>query len=122
MDSIRMTQQERNIEIALMLGWRKYEGLNPKFNNTFETKGNGKIFNLCVDVLLFHSDWKWLMEAVEFVKKIAGISMVTGPTKGAACAIHLDNLESISGQADTLEEATFMAISDFAKKFNKKEI
>jgi len=80
-----MTQQEiqeRNQEIALMLGfkyknqskaWAKY----PLDNNSFlSLKGWISMYNL-----KFHSDWNWLMEAVKFIKKNIRTSNNTSDAK-----------------------------------------
>lgn len=133
-----MTQeeiQERNKQIALMLGaytkqmmgldaWLLEEDeLNLSFG-LFDEKlfsNNGGSGWLIKD-LKFHSDWNWLMEAVEFVRKTSGISMVEGPVKQPTCVIHLGNLRALSGQSNTLKESVFIAVSDFAKLYNDEKL
>jgi len=69
--------QERNKEIALMLGGYKCSKISeqyelPKFM-TFPPKGRSNLCHTAKVCLLedmqFHSDWNWLMESVEFIKK-----------------------------------------------------
>ena len=75
-----------------------------------------------VERLCFHLDWNWLMIAVEFIKKTSGIAMVDGPFKKPTFVIHLSNLRAVSGQANTLKEAVFIAVSDFAKLYNEQKL
>lgn len=117
-----MTQQEiqdRNKDIALMLGalsknmdwgWMlEDDELNLSFDifneKIFSNDGGSgwKIQNL-----KFHSDWNWLMEAV---KKILSIESEDD------C---LETYYTIIDQIPDIE-AVFLAVSDFAKKFNNKE-
>jgi hypothetical protein len=92
-----MTQQEiqdRNKEIALMLGLHHDE--------------EAVIFNMTAytwDMLRFHSDWNWLMEAVTKV-----YSLIT-PTD----SIKHDLIQKV-GRVQ--KEAVFIAVSDFAKYWN----
>jgi len=87
-----MTQQEiqeRNKQIALMLGaeiQNKLERIyidkmidneltfhNMSANlNSYEWNGTTNIHYISFDMLQFHSDWNWLMEAVEFIEKLGG--------------------------------------------------
>jgi hypothetical protein len=101
-----MTQQEiqeRNEQIALMLGM--------KIEGTYIT--NWKEFNSLLhsieDTLKFHSDWNWLMEAIQFLQK---------------------HFESKDRYWTTIEryplysniEDVFVVVSDFAKLYNNKEL
>jgi hypothetical protein len=112
-----MTQQERNVEIVNMLGWIKKGNLYaPSVNDFF------------VEELTFHSDWNWLMEAVEFVEKLGyesllGSSEYYYPGKGMR---HIqsfikDNI-TIYQESKDKKEAVFIAVSDFAKQYNNKEL
>jgi hypothetical protein len=116
--------QERNVQIALMLGWIPYEGLNPRWRNSFETNGNSEIFNKVVETLKFHSDWKWLMEAVDFIEDLSIIASVH--IERQTCYIWKSsedsNFESIEITAQSKQEATFIAVSDFAKLYNEEEL
>lgn len=107
--------QQRNEQIALMLG---LEEAGPGFPSGYFYKENYYHY----EDLQFHSDWNWLMEAVEFVKKTSGISMVQGPVKKPTCVIHLGDLKALSGQSNTLKEAVFIAVSDFAKLYNERKL
>jgi hypothetical protein len=110
-----MTQQEiqeRNEQIALMLGSEKkndgqfdywiYDHLNYdplKIMGSSWVSGNFE----------FHSDWNWLMEAIQFLQK---------------------HFESKERYWTTIErypiysniEDVFKVVSDFAKHYNNKEI
>jgi hypothetical protein len=110
-----MTQQEiqqRNQQIALMLGWYKE-------NNTWKVleKFRGGFISKDKDSnLQFHSDWNWLMEAVEFIE-----------SKGYEIGIFANRVEIITTIEEnrvyetggkTKKEAVFIAVSDFARQFN----
>lgn len=129
-----MTQQEikeRNEQIALMLGWIPYEGLNPRWRNSFETNGNSEIFNKVVETLKFHSDWNWLMEVVEFIRlknwsydMYCPSSINEKDSDGEFECNFWDkiNPEVIGRSKTSLKEAVFLAVSDFAKLYNNKEL
>ena len=93
-----MTQQEiqeRNKEIALMLG-DEYEHS-------------------------YHLDWNWLMEAVEFIEK----NNYTFIIEDKHCYYyHYKQFlrESKSGIGKSKKEAVFIAVSDFAKLYNDKTL
>jgi hypothetical protein len=107
-----MTQQEiqeRNKQIALMLGkkeqleyWKQWVDIESK--------------------LKWHSDWNWLMEAVEFIEKSADWSLE---------CLHIDNkvifqvmvpLGNINIVLEDKKEAVFIAVSQFAKLYNNKQL
>jgi len=112
-----MTQkeiQERNKQIALM------RVMN---NDAFLLEQNIKASTgLCH--LKFHSDWNWLMEAVEFIEKIGEtdkhygtlVDITTTYIKIGKITIDL-KLTLISKI-----EAVFIAVSDFAKLYNEKKL
>jgi|LakMenEpi03Aug12_release.lakeMendotaPanAssembly.Ray.scaffolds.fasta_scaffold1662909_2 hypothetical protein len=107
-----MTQQEiqeRNKQIVLMLGgeYRRNESLS------FEPKGRWYIpqfpdaqqdYNL-----KFHSDWNWLMEAVEFIANYYSDKEIP--------SVHLLNMPIFAPK-----EAVFFAVSDFAKLYNENKL
>jgi hypothetical protein len=96
-----MTQeeiQERNKQISLMLGWKEsfahkvdqygyyqcVEGYSTPWKNTLdeqavEYQSDKNAF--AIEDLQFHSDWNWLMEAVEFIKKNIRLSTDTENAK-----------------------------------------
>lgn len=121
-----MTQQEiqeRSEQIALMLGYVNTTPADKDFNIFEYPTKFGAIPKMIETMSMkFHSDWNWLMEAVEFVKKTSGISMVQGPVKKPTCVIHLGDLKALSGQSNTLKEAVFIAVSDFAKLYNERKL
>jgi hypothetical protein len=117
-----MTQQEiqeRNEQIALMLGM--------KIEGTYIT--NWKEFNSLLhsieDTLKFHSDWNWLMEAVSFINKTHNQN---NPHRDLAYTIKYllnggwwgENQIPRRVLSDT--EQLFLAVSDFAKLYNNKEL
>jgi hypothetical protein len=122
-----MTQQEiqeRNKQIALMLGM--------KIEGTYIT--NWKEFNSLLhsieDTLKFHSDWNWLMEAVEFIEKQKmEVSIIQNEcsiidTEKAEKEENPFMIEPIAKcyDGETKLEAVFIAVSDFAKLYNNKEL
>lgn len=147
--------EERNKEIALMLGLKPVTG---PYKGSFTTtdKTDNHFFNFFVEQLYsggwyaypkFDSDWNWLMEAVEFIKSLKetkgncegncymvtrfniGINSVlisyeNGDLYDSICIGHTDNGKYFKnvGDVDTVKEAVFIAVSDFAKKYNNKEI
>ena len=127
----RQEIQERNRQIALMLGGYKCSEISeqyelPKFM-TFPPKGKSNLCHTAKVCLLenmqFHSDWSWLMEAVEFIERLSVHHMVE--TNRSSCVIY--NGKSIITanyfKADkTKTEAVFIAVSDFAKLYNNKEL
>ena len=127
-----MTQQEiqeRNKQIALMLGM--------KIEGTYIT--NWKEFNSLLhsieDTLKFHSDWNWLMEAVEFIEeKLKLKTVISNMGFGinnqyininrdvSIIDETIDNPSKIMGKSSNKKEAVFIAVSDFAKLYNNKEL
>jgi len=122
-----MTQQEiqeRNKQIALMLGWHQ----NPnKFNFWV---GDDKLVSKDSFVetrdLTFHSDWNWLMEAVEFIESLNNGSCYSIKIVNNKCEIFIntqyalayDKHLSVFQKLDCKKEAVFIAVSDFAKYWN----
>ena len=136
-----MTQQEiqdRNKEIALMLDLNHDEEV--------------VIFNMhsySWDMLRFNSDWNWLMEAVEFIKKNIRLSSNTSDAKVGEYFIDewefnvkkfyirliqwtgtgwkmfdkdLSIFYIIGVNCQSEKEAIFLAVSDFAQKFNNNKL
>jgi hypothetical protein len=115
-----MTQQEiqeRNKQIALMLGkkeqleyWKQWVDIESK--------------------LKWHSDWNWLMEAVDFIEKQKmEVSIIQNEcsiidTEKAEQEENPFMIEPVAKcyDGETKKEAVFIAVSDFAKKFNNKEL
>jgi len=56
---------------AEFLGWKKFNGLNMRYKDSYETnKVNfGEMVYFKHD-LKFHSDWSWIMEVVEAIEKL----------------------------------------------------
>jgi hypothetical protein len=71
------------------------------------------------DYLLFHSDWNWLMEAVEFIEK----RNYTFIIEDKHCYYYKQFLrEAKSGIGKSKKEAVFLAVSDFAKLYNEEKL
>ena len=108
--------QERNKQIALMLGWYHedyiWKMLKP-FRDGFisETK----------DVeLQFHTDWNWLMEAVEFVES-RGYEIDIFANCVEICTTPDEDYVS-EAVGKTKKEAVFLIVSDFAKLYNENKL
>jgi hypothetical protein len=112
-----MTQQEiqeRNKQIALMLGWtlKSYPTyISSPFHSrsVWWSPGTTKTFCCIEGEEFFHSDWTWLHEAAEKVYSL------TNPSD----SIRHDIIH-ILGRSH--KEAVFIAVSDFAKLYNEKKI
>lgn len=135
-----MTQQEiqdRNKEIAKMLGfyeiieWFKtdsdaipyYKGTCyylGREGNTWSCGSSDKneVEKHLLDTLRFHSDCNWLHEVVEFIEK-SKYDVVTAKN---SCGIWTGGKCHVDCKGTTKKEAVFIAVSDFAKKFNNKEL
>lgn len=118
--------QERNEQIALMLG-AIYSSYAEAWGFGNAKNIGSKMFDRVIyeDViqaerfekeLKFHSDWNWLMEAVEFIE-----------SKGYEIGIFANRVEIITTIEEnrvyetggkTKKEAVFIAVSDFARQFN----
>jgi hypothetical protein len=128
-----MTQQEiqqRNQQIALMLGWERH---NHGSYFTW-TKQNSKD-HFYESILQFHSDWNWLMEAVEFICNTLGHRKYSYSHEDHSRCVFTDmailhqthdfgggNIVIDSGTQNTEKEAVFIAVSDFAKLYNDKKL
>jgi hypothetical protein len=119
--------QERNKQIALMLNIKieqcypenkdyKQHGIVYTLEKEF-AKNVNSIF-LGVSELKFHSDWNWLMEAVEFIDKSRYDIIIARQS----CSIWTGGTCHIDGKSVFKKEAVFIAVSDFAQKFNDKEL
>jgi len=140
-----MTQQEiqeRNKQIALMLGAEIQNKLKRIYIdkmidnestfhnmsvdlNTYEWNGTKNIHYIPFDMLQFHSDWNWLMEAVEFIDKLNNYFI---QIEEKSCYVYdiskFDNSQTnafIIKDGKTKKEAVFIAVSDFAKLYNNKQ-
>jgi hypothetical protein len=106
--------QERNKQIALMLGYK--------------TTWLDKLFYTWKCRFLY--DWNLLMETVEFIEKFKiEISIIKNEcsiidTEKAELEENPFMIEPISKcfDAETKKEAVFIAVSDFAKLYNNKEL
>jgi hypothetical protein len=89
--------------------------------NTYEWNGTTNIHYIPFDMLQFHSDWNWLMEAVEFIEKI-DMSKFRVDICGKIVKIDTSNEEIVWTSTTFKKEAVFIAVSDFAKRYNNKEL
>lgn len=139
-----MTQQEiqeRNKDIALMLDWKEYKPENNWFWGKKEMtyyKGFDKVTWTTPRVYMkffeFHSDWRWLMDAVEFIEKLEydfhGKIIVF--THGNNCTIQGSKLVTTTENfhpaifldyyGTDKKEAVFLAVAQFAKLYNNKQL
>ena len=119
-----MTQQEiqdRNKEIAIMLGWSYVSSVDVK-NGTYDSSVKAgwyskipKVIHIKINNhlykgrghndLRFHSDWNRLIEAVEFI---------------LLDCMKKDDMESYHSIVDQIPDIkdTFTYVSDFAKTYN----
>jgi hypothetical protein len=134
-----MTQQEiqeRNKEIALMIGKKLIS--EDEFNMLGEhsyTGENSKTDWGIIEYLSYHRDWNWLMEAVEFIENKLKLETVISNmgfgsnnqyiniNRGVSIVDEtIDNPSKIMAKSSTKKEAVFIAVSDFAKLYNNKEL
>jgi hypothetical protein len=136
-----MTQeeiQERNKQIALMLG-KKYQNnkIVIHYNNICGVNPTGETWQDC----LYHSDWNWLMEAVEFIesKIIYTIKIISTPTISQRWYMYtvqiyntrsatlltqgekIIEIQSLYHKNQSKKETVFIAVSDFAKILNENK-
>jgi hypothetical protein len=155
--------QERNKQIALMLGADVQDILERIYIdkmidaelifhnvsvslNSYEWNGTTNIHYIPFDMLQFHSDWSWIMEAVEFIENLKFNNTVctNAPVivdiKQKSCYIYIsadidkDTKLPKNGKyyywstgklpifSETKKEAIFIAVSNFAKLYNEKKI
>lgn len=132
-----MTKEKRNLEIGKMIGmifehgyvinWKDYLYLMSNFEESPR----------------FHSDWKWLMEAVDFIEKLDltdehySWEDDEGKTRNNFKCLSVDIERNRCYIDEELEldpphcvvqyvgenklDATFMCVSDFAKIFNERK-
>ena len=104
--------QERNKQIALMLGGYKCSKISEQYElpklMTFPPKGNS---NLChtakvcmLEDMQFHADWNWLHEAVQFLYK----------------EMYWTGIERYRLYSEI--ESVFVMISGLAKLYNEKKL
>jgi hypothetical protein len=122
--------QDRNKEIALMLGWEQYKDSKERwFEHWKPNTMLEKPWSNRVERLEFDSDYNWLMEALEFIRLLNW-------SYDMYCPSNTDNSDEefecnfwdkinpeIEGRSkNSLKEAVFIAVSDFAKLHNNKEL
>jgi hypothetical protein len=124
--------QERNKQIAVMLGWNEAtleyklrwcavpteERLNRLDQDDVPILMKENKDPLWSSSLLWHSDWNWLMEAVEFIEKVYNNQPIYFGHKN--CVIF--SPKTIKSKGKDKKEAVFIAVSDFAKLYNEKKL
>jgi hypothetical protein len=108
--------KERNKQIALMLDLNHDE--------------EAVVFNMhsySWDMLIFHKDWNWLMEAVDFIENDLKESYNVDIVNKNQCEIVKNGEEYISGYGfdtinNTKKEAVFIAVSNFARIYNENKL
>ena len=131
--------QERNKQIALMLGWKeatleyklkwcavpteeRLNRLNQEYVPILMKENQDPLWN---SSLLWHSDWNWLMEAVEFINKT---HKENNPYRDLHYTIGYllhggwwgDN--RIPERLLSDKTQLFLAVSDFAKLYNEGKL
>jgi hypothetical protein len=118
--------QERNKQIALMLGWKEtsahkrdqygyyqcVEGYSTPYRNTLDTQAVEYQYDknaFATGDLQFYSDWNWLMEAIQFLQR------------------HFESKERSWTSIEryplyTDIETVFVLVSDFAKHYNEGKL
>jgi hypothetical protein len=124
--------QERNKQIALMLGWKEEQpGSWFKVTDSVNYVVYSEHNNYPHKGLPFHRDWNWLMEeAVEFIKNQKAensehyLFSINDESENVFIINHLaENTYVIQIPIrDSLKEAVFIAVSDFAKLYNDKKL
>jgi hypothetical protein len=116
--------QERNNQIALMLGWKITDGIISYIPE--ESSFQHEVGYSASGFLQFHSDWSWLMESVEFIDKLSNYFI---QIEEKSCYVYdiskFDNSQTnafIIKDGKTKKEAVFIAVSDFAKLYNEKKL
>jgi hypothetical protein len=136
MDMTPQEIQERNKQIALMLGGYKCSEISLLGSQYFHLKYRKRVCLL--EDMQFHSDWNWLMESVEFIEKLKfntkacihcnndRVYLKTYPTEYSHSARFTSITDSKVNFCYALEptkkEAVFIAVSDFAKLYNEKKL
>ena len=111
--------ERRNSDIALMLGYVNTTPTDKDFNIFEYPTKFGEIPKMIETMSMrFHSDWNWLMEAVEFIEKVYNNQPIYFGHKN--CVIF--SPKTIKSKGKDKKEAVFVAVSDFAQKFNNKEL
>jgi hypothetical protein len=113
---------KRNSDIALMLRWDS----NKRQTEFYPPHQFGGIKDL--DELMFHLDWNWLMDAVEFIESKGYESLLGGseyyyPEKDMRYiqSFIKDDI-TIYHESKDKKQAVFTAVSDFAKQFNENKL
>jgi hypothetical protein len=135
--------QERNEQIAIMLGYKLVTPDMRRNPSSWYIKGNPSSYwqkdypdkqdVLCGEKWLsYHSDWNWLMKSLVYITKLGWnwelIDFNGTVTEEECFSCSIFNLE-LTGQPNKIKhissnpiEATFIAVSDFAKLHNNKAL
>lgn len=118
-----MTTQEKNIEIALMLGWvlRKDEIWGSNWVNS-----NNEMVGVSFKPdLLFHSDANWQFEALDWVAKWIVSKEVNGEIAieyfEGEIHVTIDSFKNLKVVKKTAKEAIFEALYQFSQYLKTKK-
>lgn len=142
-----MTQQEiqeRNKQIALMLGWKeatleyklkwcsvpteeRLNRLKQEYVPILMKENQDPLWN---SSLLWHSDWNWLMESKKFICNLKEVDEFSTRYDSFEKEYYCSILPSYKYSFNTLYtkvleeeiQAVFIIISNFAKLYNEKKI
>lgn len=113
-----MTQEQGNVEIAKMLGFVNHVDAFWHYKRDWKY---GIMF-ACADMhtnkLRFHSDWNWLMIAVESIEE--HLSTVFHIYGRVAYLAFYENLGTYHSESKI--DSVFQTVSEFAEKINNNEI
>jgi hypothetical protein len=116
--------QERNKQITTMLGYVNTTPTDKDFN-IFERSSKIGVIPKMIETMSmqFHSDWNWLMEAVEYIENLNveySVEIIR-----ATCVIrHFNTIFSAQyfKKERDKKEAVFIAVSNFAKLYNENKL
>lgn len=131
---------ERNKQIAIMLGWIDKDGdliipihlsNGTDYREWADTK-EVKRDDLYTGCVLYHyinvtqegfsSNYNWLMEALNFIENLGYTTSITMNFINIMFVNEGIGITISSQNGPSKKEAIFIAVSDFAKKFNNNEL
>jgi hypothetical protein len=115
---------EGNVAIAKMLGCAEEEWYSPNKETGstglyYKYQGKGHFPNnekhCSARFLKYHSDWNWIMSAVEFVEKLGHLVRITGSSNSTVHQCFIDSPISADALHEDKKTAVFYTLVEFAK-------
>ena len=104
--------------IAEFMGFELQNNPNERwFNQWFTKETLNKPYNSRIEILHFDTDWNWLMEVVEKVESLGVIVEI----RENVCYISPFPNNYICELKDTKLQATYKAVVEFIKWYNKQK-